>query len=194
MKERKKEHLQQCDQIGGFFAFWVSIQSRWQQLFFHNSSHCQAIFVTVSKSLFFLVKSFLGNFYKHLAIFYFTGHTEFCSGKVKNFFNFLQQSVNATFGEIKLKAVRAIFDRPRRCQTSYRHQIGKPISRSIAIEIFVGRMNDNGRQEQIVIKRIKTFGAAAIAPWFHLGLPFCGPRFESRAHLCFFNLYCLNCN
>ena len=28
---------------------------------------------------------------------------------------------------------------------------------------------------------------AAIAPWFHLGIPSCGPGFESQAHhLCFF--------
>ena len=52
----------QCDQIGRFFAFWASIQSRWQQLFYPNCSHCQAIFVKVSKSFIFLVKSFLGNF------------------------------------------------------------------------------------------------------------------------------------
>ena len=32
--------------------------------------HSHSIFVKVSKSLIFLVKSFLGNFYKHLAIFY----------------------------------------------------------------------------------------------------------------------------
>ena len=32
--------------------------------------------------------------------------------------------------------------------------------------------------------------AAAIAPWFCLYLPSCGPGFESQAHhLCFFNLY-----
>ena len=34
-----------------------------------NLPHSYAIFVKVSKSLIFLVKSFLGNFYKHLAIF-----------------------------------------------------------------------------------------------------------------------------
>ena len=65
--------LQQCDQIGQFFVFWASIQRRWQQLFNSNCSHCQAIFVKVSKSFIFLLKSFLGNFYRHLAIF--TVHT-----------------------------------------------------------------------------------------------------------------------
>ena len=30
-------------------------------------------------------------------------------------------------------------------------------------------------------------GVAAIAPWFHLRLPSCGPWFKSQAHhLCFF--------
>ena len=34
---------------------------------------------------------------------------------------------------------------------------------------------------------------AAIAPWFRLRLPSCGPGFESQAHhLCFFNYW--NCN
>ena len=33
---------------------------------------------------------------------------------------------------------------------------------------------------------------AAIAPWFHLGLPSCGPRFESQAHhQCFFQFVLL---
>ena len=34
---------------------------------------------------------------------------------------------------------------------------------------------------------------AAIAQWFHLCLPYCGPRFESQAHHAFFNLYYCNC-
>ena len=43
----------------------------------------------------------------------------------------------------------------------------------------------------IAIKRYHTRPiAAAIAPWFRLRLPFCGPGFESQAHhLRFFNLY-----
>ena len=33
---------------------------------------------------------------------------------------------------------------------------------------------------------------AAIAPWFRLGLPSCGPGFESQAHhLCFFQFVLL---
>ena len=59
----------QCDHIGRFFALWATIQSQWQQLFYPNRPHCWAIFVKVSKSFISLVKSFLGNFYKHLAIF-----------------------------------------------------------------------------------------------------------------------------
>ena len=38
------------------------------------------IFVKVSKSIIFLVKSFLGNFYRHLAIF--SGHTGTCPPKL----------------------------------------------------------------------------------------------------------------
>ena len=35
--------------------------------------------------------------------------------------------------------------------------------------------------------KIVNVGVAAIAPWFRLRLPFCGPGFESQAHhLCFF--------
>ena len=38
------------------------------------------------------------------------------------------------------------------------------------------------------------YNNAAIAPWFCLRLPFCGPGFQSQAHhLRFFNLY-WNCN
>ena len=59
----------QCDQNGQFFALWATIQSRWQQLFYPNCPHCKAIFVKVSKSFISLVTSFLGNFYRNLAIF-----------------------------------------------------------------------------------------------------------------------------
>ena len=51
------------------FALWATIQSRWQQLFYPNCPHCKAIFVKVSKSFISLVTSFLGNFYRNLAIF-----------------------------------------------------------------------------------------------------------------------------
>ena len=52
----------QCDQIGRFIALWATFQSLWQKLYCHNLLHSQAIFVYVSKSLIFLMKSFLGNF------------------------------------------------------------------------------------------------------------------------------------
>ena len=45
----------QCDQIGRFFALWSTIQNSWQQLFYPNCLHCQAILVKVSKSIFLLV-------------------------------------------------------------------------------------------------------------------------------------------
>ena len=60
----------QCDQIGQFIGLWATFQSLWQQLVCPNLPHSQAIFVKVSKSLIFLVKSFLGNFYRHLVSFY----------------------------------------------------------------------------------------------------------------------------
>ena len=59
----------QCDQIGRFFELWATFYGLWQQLICPNLPHSQAIFVTVSKSFIFLVKSFLSNFYRHLAIF-----------------------------------------------------------------------------------------------------------------------------
>ena len=59
----------QCDQIRRFFALWATIQSLWQQLYYPNCPHCWAIFVKVPKSFIFLVKSYLGNFNRHLAIF-----------------------------------------------------------------------------------------------------------------------------
>ena len=62
--------MDHSDQIGRFFALWATIQSRWQQLFYPNFPHCLAIFVKVSKSFIFLVKSFLGNVWRFLS-----GHT-----------------------------------------------------------------------------------------------------------------------
>ena len=63
----------QCDQIGRFIRLWATFQSLWQQLICPNRPHFSANFVKVSKSLIFQVKSFLANFYRHLATF--TGHT-----------------------------------------------------------------------------------------------------------------------
>ena len=53
----------QCDQIGRFIGPWATFQSLWQQLVFLGN-------VKVSTSLIFQVKTFLGNFYRHLATFY----------------------------------------------------------------------------------------------------------------------------
>ena len=64
---------QQCDQIGRLIGLWATFLSLWLQLVCPNLSHSQAIFVKVLKCIIFLVKSFLGNFYRHLAIF--SGHT-----------------------------------------------------------------------------------------------------------------------
>ena len=61
---------QQCNQIGRFVVLWSTIESLWQQLICPNLSHSWASFVKVSKSFVFLVNSLLGNFYRHLAIFF----------------------------------------------------------------------------------------------------------------------------
>ena len=60
----------QCDQIGRFIELWASFQSLWQQFYCPNYPYFRWFFVKVSKSLIFLVKSFLSNFYRHLATFY----------------------------------------------------------------------------------------------------------------------------
>ena len=84
---------QQCDQIGRIFALWATIQSREQQLFYPNRPHCYTIFVKVSKSIIFLVKSFLGNFYRHLAIFIWS-HCFFSSLSF-----FCVETLNCWFGD-----------------------------------------------------------------------------------------------
>ena len=52
--------------------YWTlgKFYSLWQQLIYPNLPHSLAIFVKVSKSIIFVVKSFLGNFYRHLATFF----------------------------------------------------------------------------------------------------------------------------
>ena len=60
----------QRDQIGRFIALWATFQSLWQQLFYPNCPHFWAIFMKLSKHFIFLVKSFLGNFFRHLTTFY----------------------------------------------------------------------------------------------------------------------------
>ena len=67
---RVHEYRWQCDLIGRYIGLWATFQSIWQQLICPNLLHSHSIFVKVSKSVIFLVKSFLGNFYRHLVIFY----------------------------------------------------------------------------------------------------------------------------
>ena len=52
--------------------YWTlgNFASLWQQLILPKSPTFLGNFCKLSKSLIFLVKSFLGNFYRHLAIFY----------------------------------------------------------------------------------------------------------------------------
>ena len=66
----------QCDRIGQFIGLWATFQSLWQQLICPNLLHSKAIFLKVSKSLFFRVKSFLGNFIDIWRLF--TCHTDCC--------------------------------------------------------------------------------------------------------------------
>ena len=61
---------EQCDQVGQFIGLWATFQSLGQEIVCPNLPHSKAILVKVSKSLILLVKSFLGNFYRHLATFY----------------------------------------------------------------------------------------------------------------------------
>ena len=65
--------IYQCDQIGRFFRLWATFQSLWQKLIWPNLIHSLGIFVKVSKSLIFLMKSFLATFIDTWLIF--TGHT-----------------------------------------------------------------------------------------------------------------------
>ena len=55
----------QCDQIGRFIVLWATIQSLWQHLIYPNLLPSYAIFVTISKSFIFLVKSFLSGHTAH---------------------------------------------------------------------------------------------------------------------------------
>ena len=68
---RTRVHIEpgQCDQIWWFIGLWATFKSFWQQLICPNLSHSYGIFVKESKSIIFLVKSFLGKFYRYLAIF-----------------------------------------------------------------------------------------------------------------------------
>ena len=48
-------------------------------------------------------------------------------------------------------------------------------------------MNEQQKKKDCITLEVKQMMVAAIAPWFRLHLPSCGPGFESQAHLlCFF--------
>ena len=57
------------DKIGRFNALWATFQRLWQQLIC-PSLHFETISVKASKTFIFLVKSFLGIFFRHLTTFY----------------------------------------------------------------------------------------------------------------------------
>ena len=62
--------LTSVTRLGDLLDFGQLFKILWQQLVCPNLPHSQVIFVKVLKSLIFLVKSFLGTFYTHLATFY----------------------------------------------------------------------------------------------------------------------------
>ena len=74
------------------FGIWATFYSLRQQLICPNFLILKQLFVKVSKSIIFLVKSFLGNFCRHLAIF--SGHTVFVTRR-KMFY-----SINPLFSNI----------------------------------------------------------------------------------------------
>ena len=60
----------QSDQIGCFIRLWASFLKPLATINLPKSPTFLGNFLKVSKSIFFLVKPFLGNFYRHLAIFF----------------------------------------------------------------------------------------------------------------------------
>ena len=58
-----------CDQIWRFLDFGQLFKAFGNNKFAQISQHSKATFVNVLKSIIFVVKSFLGHFYRHLAIF-----------------------------------------------------------------------------------------------------------------------------
>ena len=65
--------LTRCDKIWQFIIFWATFQSPGNNYF---ANTFLAIFVKVPKSVILLEKSYLGNFYIHLAIFYWSHFTQ----------------------------------------------------------------------------------------------------------------------
>ena len=62
--------LASVTRLGALLHFGQLFKACGNNYFVQIVSHYEAIFVKVSKSFIFLVKSFLGNFYRHLATFY----------------------------------------------------------------------------------------------------------------------------
>ena len=84
------------------WAIYWTFQSLWQQLFYPNLPHSWAIFVNVSKSLIFLLKSFLGGVYRHLATFYWSHWQLACfSGSGRTHSDWLLKSFSANQTDLK---------------------------------------------------------------------------------------------
>ena len=60
----------QCDQIGQFFGLWATFQSLWQAFILPKSPTFLGNFCKGVKIFHFSSELILGNFYKHLATFY----------------------------------------------------------------------------------------------------------------------------
>ena len=90
----------QCDQIWRFIGLWATFWSLWQQLICPNLPHSYAIFVKLSKSFIFLVKPFLGNFYRHLAIFFWS-HWQRCKRSYDGQPLFYWTDSFFTFGQLR---------------------------------------------------------------------------------------------
>ena len=67
---RFKDAWEQCDQIGRFIGLLGNFSKSLATIYLPKFLTFLGNFVKVSKSLIFWVKSFLGNFYRHLVIFY----------------------------------------------------------------------------------------------------------------------------
>ena len=72
--------INQCDQIGQFFALWATIQSRWQNLFYPNQPTLLGNFCKGVKVIHFLMKSFWVTFIKNWRIL--SGHAAFNSNEI----------------------------------------------------------------------------------------------------------------
>ena len=66
----------QCHQIGEFIALLGNFSKPVGTIILPKLTKILAIFVKVSKSLIFLVQSFLGNFFRHLVTFYWSPSSE----------------------------------------------------------------------------------------------------------------------